>query len=85
VLFTVASEPVLSSDFIRVYQKNLELVKDENQKDIDAYLSLFIKYKLKVKEARTQGLDKDPQYLAELKSYRKQLAKKLFDRCQSIR
>jgi peptidyl-prolyl cis-trans isomerase SurA len=75
VLFTVASEPVLSSDFIRVYQKNLELVKDENQKDIDAYLSLFINYKLKVKEARTQGLDKDPQYLAELKSYRKQLAK----------
>jgi len=35
VLFTVENEEVLASEFIRVYYKNLGLVKDESQKDID--------------------------------------------------
>ena len=74
-LFTIDGDPVYSKDFIRVYKKNLELVKDENQKDVDNYLELFIKYKLKVKEARTLGLDKNRRYVSELQSYRKQLVK----------
>ena len=46
VLFTVADEPVLASEFVRVYNKNLNLVQDESQKDVDQYLSLFVNYKL---------------------------------------
>ena len=38
VLFTVDNEPVKAKEFIRVYNKNLDLVKDESQKDIDGYL-----------------------------------------------
>ena len=75
VLFTVEDEPVLASEFIRVYNKNLDLVKDESQKDIDNYLDLFIDYKLKLQEAKKLGLDKKPNYLKELSNYRKQLAK----------
>ena len=47
ILFTVQDEQVSASEFIRVYNKNLDLVKDESQKDIDQYLDLFINYKLK--------------------------------------
>jgi len=76
VLFSVGDEPILAQEFIRVYNKNLEIVQDESQKDIDAYLNLFVNYKLKLQEAKSLGLDKKPSYLKELKGYQKQLSKK---------
>jgi len=76
VLFSVGDEPILAQEFIRVYNKNLEIVQDESQKDIDAYLNLFVNYKLKLQEAKSIGLDKKPSYLKELKGYQKQLSKK---------
>lgn len=75
VLFTVDGDPVKSSEFIRVYNKNLDLVKDESQKDVDAYLKLFINYQLKIKEAKRLGLDTIPKYKREFESYKKQLSK----------
>ncbi|MBU2951546.1 peptidylprolyl isomerase [Tamlana agarivorans] len=75
VLFTVGNDSVYASEFIRVYQKNLDLVQDESQKDVDAYLKLFTSYKLKIKEARSLGFHKKPGYQKELESYKKQLAK----------
>jgi peptidyl-prolyl cis-trans isomerase SurA len=76
ILFSVGDEPVLAKEFIRVYNKNLDIVQDESQKDIDAYLDLFVNYKLKLQEAKTLGLDKKSSYLKELKGYQKQLSKK---------
>ncbi|RBP30770.1 peptidyl-prolyl cis-trans isomerase SurA [Oceanihabitans sediminis] len=75
VLFTVDNDPVYASEFIRVFNKNLDLVKDESQKDIDAYLKLFVDYKLKLKEAKSLGLDTLPKYIRELNNYKRQLAK----------
>ncbi|MEJ2112560.1 MAG: peptidylprolyl isomerase [Flavobacteriaceae bacterium] len=75
VLFTVDNDKVFATEFIRVYNKNLDLVQDESQKDIDAYLELFINYKLKLKEARALKLDEKPSYIRELSNYKKQLAK----------
>lgn len=75
VLFVVDDESVYASEFLRVYNKNLDLVQDESQKDVDEYLKLFTNYKLKLKEARVLGFDKKPAYLRELKNYKKQLAK----------
>lgn len=75
VLFTVDDEPVMASEFLRVYNKNLDLVKDESQKDIDAYLELFINYQLKVKEAKRLELDKDAKYIREFSNYKSQLTK----------
>lgn len=75
IIFTVEGEPILASEFIRVYNKNLDLVQDESQKNIDAYLELFINYKLKVQEARRLNLDKDPQYIREFNNYKSQLTK----------
>ena len=76
VLFTINDVPFYSDEFIRVYNKNLELVKDESQKDLDNYLELFIGYKLKITKAMQMGLQEDKKYQGELNSYRNQLAKK---------
>ena len=73
VLFKVADEAVTVDEFLRVYNKNLDLVKDESQKDIDAYLKLYIDYKLKIHEAKRLGLDEKPSYKKEFANYKKQL------------
>ena len=75
VLFTVGDAPVLATEFIRVYNKNLDLVKDESQKDVDEYLKLFINYKLKLAEARALDFHMKPLYIRELNGYKQQLAK----------
>ena len=75
VLFTVSNEPVYASEFLRVYNKNLDLVQDESQKEVDEYLKLFINYKLKLQEARRLELHEKPSYKRELSNYKKQLAK----------
>ena len=36
---------------------------------------MFVNYKLKLKEAKEQGLDSKPSYVRELDNYKKQLAK----------
>lgn len=75
VLLTVGEEPIMASEFLRVYNKNLDLVKDESQKDIDGYLKLFIEYQLKLKEAQRLGLDEDPKYQREFLNYKNQLTR----------
>ncbi len=75
VLFTVDNNPYYTDEFVRVYKKNLDLVKDDSQKDLDKYLELFIGYKLKVEKANKLGLQNGSSYQNELKSYRNQLSK----------
>ncbi|WP_027126495.1 peptidylprolyl isomerase [Gelidibacter mesophilus] len=75
ILFTVEDEPIKAEEFMRVYNKNLDLVKDESQKDIDGYLKLFVNYQLKIKEAKRLGLDQDEKYIKEFSSYKDQLVK----------
>lgn len=74
-LLRVDDTPITTSEFLRVYNKNLDLVKDESQKDIDGYLKLFIEYQLKLKEARRLKLDEDAKYQREFINYKKQLTK----------
>ncbi|GAA4043037.1 peptidylprolyl isomerase [Flavobacterium chungnamense] len=75
VLFTINDKPYYTDEFVRVYNKNLDLVKDESQKDLNQYLDLYVGYKLKVNKANKLGLQEGQQYLAELKTYRTQLSK----------
>ena len=75
VLFTIDNHSYYTDEFIRVYNKNLDLVKDDSQKDLDKYLDLFVGYKLKVEKANKLGLQNGPNYQSELKSYRNQLSK----------
>lgn len=75
VLFSIDDKPYYTDEFARVYNKNIDLVKDESQKDLNQYLELFLGYKLKINKANKLGLQNDPKYISELKSYRSQLAK----------
>jgi len=75
VLFTINDKPYYTEEFARVYKKNLDLVKDDSQKDLNHYLNLFIGYKLKVEKANKLGLQNNTNYQNELKSYRTQLSK----------
>lgn len=75
VLFTIDGKPYYTDEFARVYKKNLDLVKDESQKDLDQYLELFVGYKLKINKANKLGLQENAKYQSELKTYRNQLAK----------
>ena len=74
VLFTIDDKPYYTDEFARVYNKNIDLVKDESQKDLNQYLDLFVGYKLKINKANKLGLQNGQAYQAELKSYRNQLS-----------
>jgi len=75
ILFTVDNTPYYTDEFLRVYNKNLDLVKDESQKDLTQYLELFVGYKLKITKANKLGLQNGEAYKNELASYRTQLSK----------
>lgn len=68
----IDSKPVDSEEFVRLYQKNLEVITDQQQNDLDNYLELYIAYKLKLAEARRLGLDKENEYVKEITTYRKE-------------
>lgn len=74
VILTVDERPVTAGEFMRVYGKNLELVQDPDQKDLDNYLSLYIDYKLKVAEAFNRKLDTTNAHATEYRKYKHQLA-----------
>ena len=73
VLFKINNQPVYAEEFIRVYNKNIELIQDESQKDIDNYLELYINYKLKLSDAYLKKLDEKDSYKSELNKYSRQL------------
>ena len=75
VLFTIDDKPYYTDEFSRVYNKNIDLVKDESQKDLNQYMDLFVGYKLKINKANKLGLQNNTKYINELKSYRTQLSK----------
>jgi len=74
ILFTIEDDAVTTKEFLRVYNKNLDLITDNSQKDIDNYLQLYIDYKLKVLEAYEKEYDKKESYISELNKYSAQLA-----------
>ncbi len=76
VLLSIDGQPVYQEEFKRVFSKNLDLVEDPTQNDLNNYLKLFIDYKLKVLEAEAQGLDTVPSFVGEYNIYKRQLADK---------
>lgn len=76
VLMKINGKPVSVKEFESMYTKNLDLVQDPAQKDIDNYRQLFTRYKLELEDAYQKKYDTIPQLQRELKSYRRDLAKK---------
>ncbi|HEU5148398.1 MAG TPA: peptidylprolyl isomerase [Chryseosolibacter sp.] len=75
-LFFINKRPVSSAEFIYLYRKNHQHKPEEFTKEkIDAYLDLFINYKLKVEEAMSRGMDTTAKFRREYQTYRDELLK----------
>jgi Parvulin-like peptidyl-prolyl isomerase len=74
VLMTINGKPVLKSEFEYIYNKN-NTNNSLDKKTLDEYVDLFINFKLKVEEAKRQGIDTTASFLSELSGYRSQLTK----------
>lgn len=73
VLMTIDGTPIRKSEFEYIYKKN-NTGNTIDHKTLDEYVELFTNFKLKVAEARHQGLDTTKQFRRELAGYRAQLA-----------
>ncbi|MBR4840365.1 MAG: peptidylprolyl isomerase [Paludibacteraceae bacterium] len=71
VIMTIGGEPILKSEFEYIYNKNSSSSLDK--KSLDEYVDLFVKFKMKVMEAKERQLDEMPTYLKEYQSYKDQL------------
>src|SRR5688500_9419278 len=76
-VFSVGKKSVPAEEFIYLYRKNHPSSKPEeySSEKIEEYLDLFIKFKLKVAEARARGLDTTAAFIKEYNSYREELRK----------
>lgn len=74
VLFSVDNIQVTVAEFKKMYEKNLDLVKDEESKNIDSYLELYINFKLKVNEALALKLDTTRTFKREFSTHKNQIA-----------
>ncbi len=73
ILFTVVDQPVYVDEFMKVFNKNRDIVVEENKKSIEEYLELYINYKLKLRQAYDLKYDTVSVYKKELAQYRTQL------------
>ncbi len=60
--------------FMKFYFKNIDIVQDEDQKDVDNYLQLYIDYRLKLQQAYDLDLDKKESHITDIKNTRASLA-----------
>lgn len=74
-LFSVGNQEVSKEEFRYAFLKNYKPSDTISvEKEVEDYLNLYIKFKLKVKEARERGYHERPGYISELSSYQKDLA-----------
>ena len=74
-ILTIGNENIPTKDFAYVYDKNNGKSADAYTKaSLDEYLKLYTKFKLRVIEAESLGLDTTQSFKLELAGYQKQLA-----------
>ena len=74
VLMTVNNVPVYKAEFEQIYWKNKKETV-ATKEDLDEYMELFTKFKLKVTEAEDLGMDTIASFIKELDGYKVQLEK----------
>jgi peptidyl-prolyl cis-trans isomerase SurA len=74
VIMTINNKPVLKSEFEYIYNKN-NSNNSLDKKTLEEYVDLFVNFKLKVEEAKSQGIDTTKSFINELAGYRTQLTK----------
>ncbi len=72
ILMTVGNEKITLSEFWYIYSKNNDTTV--TKAELDEYVDLFVKFKLKVKEAKDLKMDTAASFRNELNGYVDQLA-----------
>ncbi len=72
-LLTVNQEPVYAGEFIYAFNKNRPADSAVTRQAVDDYLDLYIRFKLKVAEAKARGLDTTAAFRQEYNSYLEKL------------
>ena len=75
VLLRVGNEEITLSEFEDIYSRSIIETANGEPEHAEEYLELYIDYRLKVKEARSKGLDTLSGFKEELNGYREQLAR----------
>lgn len=73
ILLSIEGSPVYNAEFIRVFEKNKDIVVEDERKDFDDYFDLFVDFRLKLVQARDLHLDTLSSYTSDLSKYREQL------------
>jgi len=74
VLFTVDGIQTTVDEFLSVFNKNNYSKKAATREELEEYLGLYVKFKLKVQEAYARGMDTTAKFRREFDNYRDQLA-----------
>lgn len=75
IILKIDNQGYSLEEFMYVYTKNNTQNQNIDKKSLEEYLDLYVNFRLKVKEAESQGLDTLSSFLEELNGYRAQLAK----------
>jgi peptidyl-prolyl cis-trans isomerase SurA len=69
VIMTINNKMIYKSEFERIFWKN-KRETTTNQKELDEYVDLFVKFKLKVEEAKEMRLDTMRKFRDEFEGYK---------------
>lgn len=72
-LFTINEDSVTVDEFIYAFEKNRPEDSVAHKSEVDEYLELYKKFKLKVAEAKALGMDTTPTFRQEYSTYMSQL------------
>jgi peptidyl-prolyl cis-trans isomerase SurA len=75
VLFTFGNNAVTVDEFQRGFLKNMDPNVKPKPEEVDEYMRLYPRFKLKVQNAYDLRMDTLPDFIRELNGYRRQLAK----------
>ena len=78
VLVTINDSIYQVADFERLYNKNIDIIVDESQKDVGNYFDLYTLYKLRLQNAYNLKLDKSDRINQDITKFRTELAEKYF-------
>ena len=78
MLVTINDSIYQVADFERLYNKNIDIIVDESQKDVGNYFDLYTLYKLRLQNAYNLKLDKSDRINQDITKFRNELAEKYF-------
>lgn len=82
VVAEVGNEKITISELKRAYEKNLASGEkgliENDKKEFERFLNLYIDYKLKVVDAKDKGFLNDPEVIKEIETNRQMIAKSYF-------